>query len=50
MLTELPDTTQHTVILGFQPHKNSFSSINMPVPPDNTCSHFRGETSKTRGS
>lgn len=50
VLTELPDTTQHTVTLGFQPHKNSFSSINMPVPPDNTCSHLRGETSKTRGS
>lgn len=50
VLTELPDTTQHTVTLGFQPHKNSFSSINMPVPPDNICSHLRGETSKTRGS
>lgn len=33
VLAELPDTTQHTAALGFQSHRNSFSGINMPVPP-----------------
>lgn len=47
VLTELPDTTQHNVSLGFQLNKKSFSSINMTMPLDNTWSHLGGET---RGS